>query len=278
MALSTQDGKPEKTHSREWFEALVIAAIFASVLRIFIVESYRIPTGSMENTLLAGDFLFVNKYVYGPKLPFTDIRLPGIAKVKNGDIIVFKFPKDRSMNYIKRCVASSGDTLEIHNRQLFVNKKQVALPPNGQFISSMIPAGVGDESIFPQYSGFNKDNYGPIRIPRKGDVVRLNAQTYPLYSSLIADEGHDVTLQGHKVFIDGSPASEYTVRDNYYFAMGDNRDNSLDSRFWGFLPEKDLVGQALMVYWSWNPDILIVTDLPGKLSSIRWERPGLLVH
>ncbi|NHQ61176.1 signal peptidase I [Chlorobium sp. BLA1] len=278
MALSNQQGKPEKKHSQEWFEALIIAAIFATVLRIFVVESYRIPTGSMENTLLAGDFLFVNKYVYGPKIPFTDIRLPGVDEVKRGDVIVFKYPKDRSMNYIKRCVAISGDTLEIHNRQLSVNKKPVALPPEGQFLSSVIPAGIGDEMIFPQFSNYNKDNYGPIRVPRKGDVIKLNAQTWPLYADLVADEGHDVSLQGRLVFIDGAPATEYRVQSNYYFAMGDNRDNSLDSRFWGFLPEKDLVGEALIVYWSWNPDLSILTNPVGKLASIRWQRSGMLIH
>lgn len=120
--MNTQQGKPEKKHSREWFDALVIAAIFATLLRVFVVESYRIPTGSMESTLLAGDFLFVNKYVYGPKIPFTDVRLPGVKTVDRGDIIVFKFPKDRSLNYIKRCVAVAGDTLEIHGQQLSVNK------------------------------------------------------------------------------------------------------------------------------------------------------------
>lgn len=278
MALSNQPGKPEKKHSQEWFEALIIAAIFATVLRIFVVESYRIPTGSMENTLLAGDFLFVNKYVYGPKIPFTDIRLPGVDEVERGDVIVFKFPKDRSMNYIKRCVAISGDTLEIHNRQLSINKKPVALPPDGQYISSLIPAGIGDEMIFPQFSNFNKDNYGPIRVPRKGDVIALNAQTYPLYAALVADEGHDVSLQGRLVFIDGAPAASYTVQSNYYFAMGDNRDNSLDSRFWGFLPEKDLVGEALIVYWSWNPDLSIFTNPVGKIASIRWQRSGMVIH
>jgi signal peptidase I len=276
--LDIQKGKPEKKHSREWFEALVIAAIFATVLRVFVVESYRIPTGSMERTLLAGDFLFVNKYVYGPKIPFTDIRLPGVKKIERGDIIVFKFPKDRSLNYIKRCVAISGDTLEIHDQQLSINKKPVALPEHAQFIGSRMPAGEVDYSIFPQFSNFNKDNYGPIRIPRKGDVVRLSAATYPLYSSLIADEGHDVSLQGREVFVDGSPAQQYTVHENYYFAMGDNRDNSLDSRFWGFLPEKDLVGQPMIVYWSWDPDMSILTDPLGKLGSIRWERSGLRVH
>ena len=276
--MNNQKGKPEKKHSREWFEALIIAAIFATILRVFVVESYRIPTGSMESTLLAGDFLFVNKYVYGPKIPFTDIRLPGVKKVDRGDIIVFKFPKDRSLNYIKRCVALSGDTLEIHGQQLSVNKKLSPLPPHAQFIGNRMAAGDGDYMIFPQFSNFSKDNYGPIRIPRKGDIVRLTPLNYPLYSALIADEGHEVSLQGRSVFIDGAPVQNYTVQSNYYFAMGDNRDNSLDSRFWGFLPEKDIVGQALMVYWSWNPDLSLFTDLVSKIGSIRLERTGLMVH
>ena len=277
-SLNIQKGKPEKKHSREWFEALIIAAIFATILRFFVVESYRIPTGSMESTLLAGDFLFVNKYVYGPKIPFTDIRLPGVKKVDRGDIIVFKFPKDRSLNYIKRCVALSGDTLEIHGQELSINKKPAPLPPHAQFIGNRMAAGDGDYMIFPQFSNFNKDNYGPIRIPGKGDVVPLNPATYPLYSALIADEGHEVSLQRRTVFIDGTPVQNYTVQSNYYFAMGDNRDNSLDSRFWGFLPEKDIVGQALMVYWSWNPDLSLFTDLVSKIGSIRLQRTGLMVH
>jgi signal peptidase I len=242
------------------------------------VESYRIPTGSMEKTLLAGDFLFVNKYVYGPKVPFTEIRLPGVDKVERGDIIVFKFPKDRSLNYIKRCVAISGDTLQIHDQLLIINNKPVTLPPYAQYIGQRVPAGEGDYMIFPQFSNFNKDNYGPIRIPRKGDVIRLDATTFPLYSSLVADEGHEVSLQGREVFIDGAPVQQYTVKENYYFAMGDNRDNSLDSRFWGFLPEKDLVGQALMVYWSWDPDLSLLTEPVEKLASIRWSRPGQAVQ
>ncbi len=276
--MSTQQGKGEKQHSREWFEALIIAAIFATILRVFVIESYRIPTGSMENTLLAGDFLFVNKYVYGPKVPFTDLRIPGIGKVERGDIIVFKFPKDRSINYIKRCVAVSGDVLEVHDRQLSINGKPVPLPPHAQFIGTRMHPGERDEMIFPQFSTFNKDNYGPIRIPRKGDRLKLDALSFPLYASLIADEGHEVSLQGRLVFIDGAPASEYTVKFNYYFAMGDNRDNSLDSRFWGFLPEKDLVGQALMVYWSWNPDMSLIFDPVSKLASIRWQRSGMMIH
>lgn len=276
--MSAEQKKPVKKHTREWFDALVIAAIFATVLRIFVVESYRIPTGSMENTLLAGDFLFVNKYVYGARVPFTGFRLPAVEKVERGDVIVFKFPKDRTLNYIKRCVALSGDTVEIRDQQLYVNGNEVQLPEHGQFIGQKMPPGAADFQIFPRFSTFNKDNYGPLRIPRKGDVIDLNEQTYQLYSSLVADEGHDIALTVGQVYVDGVPSDTYTVEDNYYFAMGDNRDNSLDSRFWGFLPERDILGEAMMVYWSWDPDRSLLLDPAGKLSSIRWSRTGMVVH
>jgi signal peptidase I len=276
--VKTEQGKTGKHRSREWFDALVIAAIVATLLRVFVIESYRIPTGSMERTLLAGDFLFVNKYVYGAHVPFTDIRLPQVDSVKRGDIIVFKFPKDRSLNYIKRCVAVSGDLLEIRNRELIVNGKPVKLPEHGQFLGEALPAGLGDFQIFPRFSGFNKDNFGPLHIPRKGEVVNLNPRTYYLYHDLITDEGHDVNMIGESVLVDGAPVSSYKVQKNYYFAMGDNRDNSLDSRFWGFLPESDLVGQALMVYWSWDPDISLLTNPVDKIASIRLQRTGLVVH
>lgn len=276
--MNNQNVTGEKRKSREWFEALIIAALVATVLRMFVVESYRIPTGSMERTLLAGDFLFVNKYVYGPKVPFTDIRLPKIHDVQRGDIIVFKFPKDRSLNYIKRCVALPGDTLEIRNRQLSINGKPVALPEHAQYVAAEMPPGLPDYQIFPMLSDFNKDNYGPIKVPRKGDVIGLNPGNFSLYRDLIADEGHDVSVSGRHIFIDGISQASYTVQRNYYFAMGDNRDNSLDSRYWGFLPETDVVGQAMMVYWSWDPDMSLLTEPAGKISSIRWGRMGLLVH
>lgn len=271
-------GKNGKTQSREWFEALVIAALVATILRMFVVESYRIPTGSMEKTLLAGDFLFVNKFVYGARAPFTDIRLPKLHDVQRGDIIVFKFPRDRSLNYIKRCIALPGDRLEIRNQQVFINGKLFPLPPHAQFIGTKMPPGVPEFQIFPGMSDYNKDNYGPIQIPRKGDVISLTSKTLPLYRDLIAYEGHTVSLVGEQVFIDGSSADRYTVDRNYYFAMGDNRDNSLDSRYWGFLPESDLVGQAMMVYWSWDPDLPLLFDPVEKIASIRWQRIGLAVH
>lgn len=232
----------------------------------------------MEKTLLAGDFLFVNKFVYGARVPFTDIRLPKLHDVERGDIIVFKFPRDRSLNYIKRCIALPGDKLEIRNQQLFINDKLFALPPHAQFIGARMPPGVPEFQIFPSMSDYNKDNYGPIHIPREGDVVTLLAKTLPLYRDLIAYEGHTVSLVGDQVFVDGQAMDRYTVSRDYYFAMGDNRDNSLDSRYWGFLPESDMVGQAMMVYWSWDPDLPIVFDPVEKIASIRWNRMGLVVH
>ncbi|WP_287373344.1 signal peptidase I [Prosthecochloris sp.] len=269
--------KTGKQHSKEWFEALLIALVFATLIRVFVVESYRIPTSSMEKTLLAGDFLFVNKYIYGAKVPFTDIRLPGIDSVERGDIVVFKFPKDRSLNYIKRCVAISGDVLEIKDRRLFINGEEAIFPEHAQFLADLMPAGYPDQQVFPRFSGFNKDNYGPIRVPRKGDVVTLNEKGYYLYASLITEEGHSIGVTDGTILIDGQPADTYTIEQNYYFVMGDNRDNSLDSRFWGFLPERDMVGEALMVYWSWNPNISLLNPVE-KLNSIRWQRTGLMVH
>ncbi|MBM3423165.1 MAG: signal peptidase I [Chlorobi bacterium] len=276
--MSAEQQKPVRKHTKEWFDALIIAAIIATVLRIFVVESYRIPTGSMENTLLAGDFLFVNKYVYGARVPFTDYRLPGVDKVERGDVIVFKFPKDRSLNYIKRCVAVSGDTIEIRDQQVYVNGNAVHLPEHGQFMGQKMPPGAADFQIFPRFSTFNKDNYGPLRIPRKGDVIDLNEKTYQLYSSLVADEGHDISLIDGRVYVDGVLSTAYIVEDDYYFAMGDNRDNSLDSRYWGFLPGRDILGEAMMVYWSWDPNRSLLFDPAGKLTSIRWGRAGMVVH
>jgi len=167
--LNRQHGDSGKKQSREWFEALIIAAIFASLLRVFVVESYRIPTGSMEKTLMAGDFIFVNKYVYGAKVPFTELRTPGVEPVERGDIFVFKYPHDRSLNYIKRCVAVSGDTLSIRERQLAINGKPVALPPKAQFLNREMARSEQDSMIFPSFfPASTKIAMAPYAFPQKG--------------------------------------------------------------------------------------------------------------
>ncbi len=268
----------KKSKSREWIEALIFAGIAAFILRSFVIEAYRIPTGSMENTLLAGDFLLVNKFIYGAVVPFTDYRLPGFKTVEQGDIVVFKYPRDKDVNYIKRCVATAGKTIEIKDRKVFVDGVEFPLPPEAQFLSRQaIPPGQAEMNIFPLYSSFNKDNFGPLYIPKKGDKIALTAENFYTYKFLLEYEGHSTALMGRQVYVDGKPTTEYEVKQDYYFMMGDNRDNSLDSRYWGFVPHSHIVGSALIIYWSWDPDMSFFRIF-DKLASIRWSRIGRLVH
>ncbi|MCS7013132.1 MAG: signal peptidase I [Chloroherpetonaceae bacterium] len=268
----------KKSKTREWIEALIFAGVAAFLLRSFVIEAYRIPTGSMEKTLLAGDFLLVNKFIYGAIVPFTNYRLPGFKQVEQGDVVVFKYPRDKDVNYIKRCVAVAGQTIEIKNRQVFVDGKEFPLPPEGQFLSPQpLPPGQAEINIFPLYSSFNKDNFGPLHIPKKGDKITLMPETFYTYKFLLEYEGHTTAMMGRQVYVDGKPTNEYVVQQNYYFMMGDNRDNSLDSRYWGFVPESHIVGSALIIYWSWDPELSLFRVF-DKLASIRWSRIGRLVH
>jgi len=269
--------KASKNVTREWFEALIYAAIAAAIIRTLIIEAYRIPTGSMENTLLAGDFLFVNKFIYGAKIPFTDWRLPKYKEVETGDIVVFKYPKDPDVNYIKRCIAGPGDKLEIKQKQVYLNNQLKPLPPEGKYLTSPVPSGNPDINIFPRYSSYNRDNYGPIQVPVEGQTVELNRNNFYLYRDVFAYEGHQASLMGNMVSIDGKVSKTYTFQQDYYFMMGDNRDNSLDSRYWGFLPESNVVGSALIIFWSWDPNIELL-NIFDKVASIRWNRPGTLIE
>jgi signal peptidase I len=231
-----------KSLVREWFEFIVTLVIMVFFIRVTTVEAFRIPTGSMEDTLLVGDFLLVNKFVYGIRtpdwmgIPFTKIgfglpskRLPGPRHVKTGDIIVFKYPLDPSLNYIKRCIAGPGQTLEIKNREVYVDGIRFPDPPRSKFNSpSPLPPEIRERGIFaPSGARWNRDNYGPLTVP-----------------------------PGH------------------YFVMGDNRDSSADSRYWGFLSEQDIVGQALVIYFSWNKN----APLHKFYDTIRWNRMAHMIH
>jgi len=264
------------------------------VLNSFVLASFEVPTGSMENEIMTGDFLLVNKFVFGgttPRtVPFTNVKvpafkLPAFWHVDRGDVIVFIFPGYRDeveasefAYYLKRCVAVAGDTIQVINRIVYVNGKPAPVPRNVKFNSTFVhPAGYGDSRIFPKGTPFNEDNYGPIVIPKKGDVVNLTMDNYQRWDTFIRREGHSFELHDQNFYIDGKVQSSYTVGRNYLFGMGDNRDNSLDSRFWGFIPEESVVGTPLIVYWSWDPDLPIFS-LASKLSSIRMNRFGTLVH
>jgi len=267
--------KEKPSALREWLNAAVFAVVAAFLINTFLFQNYNVPTGSMERTILPGDFLVVSKLTYGPRLPIIGYRLPGFTDVKQNDIVVFIQPRTDE-NYVKRCVAIAGQTLEIKNRVMYVDGVESPLPEQGQFIGEPAPPNYIEPSIFPKYAPYNKDNYGPIYLPKKGDTLTLNAQNYEYYRYLLEYEGHQARLINGQVMIDGKPSSTYLVQQNYYFMIGDNRDNSLDSRFWGYVPEKNIVGSPLFIYWSWDPDLPLY-NIFGKLASVRWSRIGTIV-
>lgn len=287
------EGKREPV--KDFFKdaAFVLVAFF--FLNSFVLASFEVPTGSMENEIMAGDFLFVNKFIYGgstPRtIPFTNVRLPwfrvpAFRHVAHGDVIVFEFPGQRDeaqsadfMFYLKRAMALSGDTVQIVNRVVYVNGEPALRPRNMKFNNySVAPAGIADPRIFPKGAPFNEDNWGPVVVPRKGDVIQLTADNLEMWDTFIKREGHSAVFdrQG-RILIDGNPATQYVVGRDYVFGMGDNRDNSLDGRFWGFIPQESVVGTPMIVYWSWDPDIPLY-NIPGKLASIRFGRIGTLIR
>ena len=296
QAKTTQDGeKPKRQPVKDFVKDVVFVLVSFFFLNSFVLASFEVPTGSMENEIMAGDFLFVNKFIYGgttPRtIPFTNIRLPwfrvpAFRDVERGDVIVFEFPGQRDevsspefMFYLKRAVALSGDTIQVVNRRLLVNGRPAPVPRNMKFNSSRFaPAGMADPRIFPRGAEFNEDHWGPVVVPRKGDIVALNPATLPAWQTFIGREGHVAESgPGGTVLVDGRAVTEYRVERNYLFGMGDNRDNSLDSRFWGFIPAENIVGTPMIVYWSWDPDTP-VTDLFRKIGSIRLGRIGSLIR
>lgn len=201
----------KKSAWRENIEAVLIAVVIAMFIRTFIVQAFKIPSGSMLETLQIGDQILVNKFIYGVKIPFTDGKtlIPG-KNPEQDDIVVFKYPEDPSKDYIKRVVAVAGDTLEIIDKQVYVNDKPVKNTPWAIYKDKQIIPG--------QFA--TRDNLRKITIP-----------------------------------------------PNKLFVMGDNRDNSHDSRFWGFVDLTEIKGEAFMIYWSWNKDSF----------GVRWNRIGNLL-
>jgi signal peptidase I len=268
------------------------------VINGLLIASFVVPTGSMENEVMTGDFVFVNKFIFGGSSPQTIpffntplpfFRLPGLREPQKGDVIVFIFPGFRDQvrseefqYYLKRCVATAGDTLEvrdsvvsvdgrnIHKANVYINGQKQLTPRNAKFEDNPLKSGES-YSTFPEGRRFTRDNWGPMRIPKKGDVIPLNDSTFYMYRIFMMREGHDVEKTGEIISIDGKPATSYTVGRDYCFGMGDNRNNSLDSRYWGFVPVENVVGTPLFVYWSWDPNISL-SDLGDKLGSIRWGR------
>ena len=197
-ATETQAPARRKSLVREYVEAIAIAILLALVIRTFVVQAFTIPSGSMMDTLLVGDYILVNKFLYGPELPFTDTHLPGLRAPQRGDIIVFKYPQDEKRDFIKRIIGVPGDTVQVRGNQVFVNGKALDEP--------YVKAGSSRPHLGAQFCGYA---FGcePTVVP---------------------------------------PES--------YFVMGDNRDNSQDSRYWGFVKRDKVKGKAFLIYWSWDSD------------------------
>ena len=292
-----------------WIRSLIYAGLIAFIIRTFLFEAFRIPSGSMKNTLLVGDHLFVNKigyFIETPKyIPFTETEIPHLHiktwSVKRGDVVVFEYPGDRDevvphekkVNYIKRCMGLPGDVIQIKNKQVYVNDSIFHFyrndstfmnPPESILESDTEKADAIDQRIFPHGAPWNKDNYCPIRIPKTGDVIPVNKDNIERWQVFIEREGHKVELgMNDQIMIDGKPATEYKVQRDYLWMMGDNRDDSEDSRFWGFAPMDNVVGSGMIIYWSWyNPPSSGNGDGydPDEVQQthIRWDRIGNLIH
>lgn len=299
----TPKGKSGKKEKKEtfgesilsWTKTILGAIIVVMLINGVLVASFVVPTPSMEKTVMTGDFLFVNKYIYGPTspqlipflnipLPFFRIPAPFVKEPEKGDVIVFIYPGDRDDvkakrfdYYLKRCVATAGDTLQVVNKQLIVNGKKCGLPEGAHYSNPGYFDPYEYLRTFPPGRNYTKDNYGPIRIPKKGDVITLSQDNYREWETFIRREGHEFNFDGLHCNVDGKPITSYTVERNYCFGMGDNRDNSEDSRFWGFVPYNNVVGTPMIVYWSWDTNVSF-SKLFKKIGSTRWSRIGRIIH
>ncbi len=275
-----------------WIKTIVGAFIVVLFINGLAIASFVVPTGSMENTVMTGDFLFVNKFVYGPStpqyIPFLDIALPyykfpGIQDPEKGDVIVFVYPGDRDrvearqfQYFLKRCVGTAGDTIEVRDNVLYVNGEEFEKPEHIRYNPNLQALPGERNSLFPRGKNFTRAQYGPVVVPKEGDEITLDQENYLVWETFIKREGHDIKVRGGKIFIDDVETNKYTVQRDYCFGMGDNRDNSSDSRYWGFIPKEDIVGSPIVVYWSWDTNMPISGFL-DKLKSIRWDRIGTLI-
>jgi len=196
-------GAFKKSTVREYFESIVIAVILALFIRTFVVQAFKIPTGSMENNLLIGDHLLVNKFVFGPTASSIERTLLPIGTIRRGDVIVFKYPEEPGRDFIKRVIGLPGETLELRDKKVSVN----GTPLDEPYVHFLEPPGTSTE--LREVTSFDvRERYGPVTVP-----------------------------------------------PNQYFVMGDNRDNSQDSRYWGFLPRDYIKGKALVIYWSYDAGV-----------------------
>lgn len=247
----------------------ILVIIIWLVVRLFVIQAYTVPTASMNNTFVEGDKVFINKLAFGARIPITPlsvhfgktkkyidwitlpyIRFFGYTSIKQNDIIAFNLPSetehpvDEKKEMLKRCVALPGDFIEIKNGIVYVNK----IPQNEEFLfpsKQVVSKENYSPTIYPHHGNYkwNLDFFGSLYIPKKGQPIPLNAKTIVLYKSIIEKhEGCSVSVLGNDYYVNGKKTENYTFKMNYYFVLGDNRYNSIDSRYWGLLPEDHIIG------------------------------------
>lgn len=360
----TMQTKKKKSHIREWTEAVIVAFVGVIILKSFFFEPFAIPSDSMSGTLLSGDYVVVNKMIFGARMPMTPLtipfthqsvfgmksysdaiqwdytRMPGFGEIEHNDVIVFNFPAeelfpldgqprqdpiDHRTHFIKRCIGLPGDTIQIRNKTVYINSSELPAPVTAMFnyiikvdssrtdslnltslgmvresrqgkyifytittkssvadslklnpkiISvepELSPPGSFDEQVFPHEErlSWNLDNYGPIVVPKEGNTIKLSVDSLSMWERIIVDyENNEMEVKGDSIFINGKYTNTYTFKMNYYFVMGDNRHFSMDSRYWGFVPEDHIVGVATMVLFSYD----------GINGGVRWGRTFSGIH
>lgn len=253
-----------------YLKVFIGSVLLALLLRLFMLDAFCIPSESMENLLLPGDYILANKIAYGlntpASLPFMEtpvsfFRLITWSHPRRNDVVIFSLPfrKVVSVNmqnefFIKRVVGLPGEQIQIADKKVMCNSNVVESPLDALFENNAEEPGKAGVKITPAGTHWNKDYYGPIRIPSAGMVLHQGDASFRYYLDLISEEtGKTAALaQDGTLLIDNMRMSEYQFRENYYFVMGDNRDNSFDSRYWGLLPEKNIIGKAMFIYFSRN--------------------------
>ena len=263
----------------DYLLVILVATVFAVLLKAFVVDAVVIPSHSMERTLLVGDYVLVNKLVRG--LPSSEehgvlhaepplIHPPVTRSIEPGDVVVFDLPSNEGSDlsekpvwFVKRCIARAGDRVMMMNGIAYINDVEVA-----------------SEHLFGSASQHNTvlDKFGPVIVPKAGQTIALTEENYGQWESFIRREGHTIrNLPSSGILIDDKQAKSYRVEKNYLFVLGDNREHSLDSRSWGFLPEENVIGKATMIYWSIDQS-LPIHSFADFFSRIRWNRIGKLVQ
>lgn len=251
--------EPPKSTVREYFESAVVTVIMALFGMTFIVQAVKVPTGSMQNNILIGDHLLVNKFVFAGAPDGLLGRLLPYREIRRGDVIVFKYPQNPEVNYVKRVIGLPGDRVLVRNARVYINGRE--LP---------------EHRVFARNPGI--DATDSALMPVKDESPPPGA-TYRVYWDAYRLDAGDLTSGAHE---NGTYAVNqlFTVPQRSYFVMGDNRDDSEDSRFWGTVPRENVVGRALIVYWSYDERMAALSRnrLSGILRHIRWRRTGTLIR